>query len=188
MVEFAQLATVFAKEVLGIASPRVGLLNNGGEESKGNLLTRESYQLLKKTSLNFIGNIEGMKLLKGSVDVVVTDGFTGNIVIKTLEGVGDTFHDLLGEGQAIEVNRSLTGRGLVHYMDLISAAREVDYQAVGGASLLGVDGNVVLAHGHSNAEAIKSAIYLAHRAAQSKIVEAIKNGYGVSSNAICDYA
>lgn len=180
LVEFAQLATIFAREVLGIDSPRVGLLNNGEEETKGNLLTRDSHQLLKETNLNFIGNIEGIELLKGNADIVVTDGFTGNIVIKTVEGVGDIFRDLLKMGQALEVDRHLTGPALVHYAELASAAKQVDYKEVGGGCLLGISGIVILAHGRSNAKAIKSAIYLAHRAARSKVVEAIKHGYCVS--------
>jgi len=180
LVEFAQLATIFAKEVLGIDSPRVGLLNNGEEETKGNLLTRDSYQLLKETNMNFIGNIEGMELLKGKADVAVTDGFTGNIVIKTIEGVGDTFQDLLRMGQALKVDRDLTGPALVHYVELASTAKQVDYKEVGGACLLGMNGNVIIAHGRSNATAIRNAIYLAYRAARSRLVEAIKDGYCVS--------
>ena len=180
LVEFAQLATIFGREVLGIGSPRVGLLNNGEEETKGNLLTRDSYQLLKKSNLNFIGNIEGIEVLKGKADVVVTDGFTGNIVIKTIEGVGDTFQDLLGMGQALKVDQHLTGPALVHYVELASKAKQVDYKEVGGGCLLGISGNVVLAHGRSKAKAMKSAIYLAHRAAHSRVVEAIKDGYCVS--------
>ena len=180
LVEFAQLATILASEVLGIDSPRVGLLNNGEEETKGNLLTRDSYQLLKDTNLNFIGNIEGMELLSGKADVVVTDGFTGNIVIKTVEGVGDTFQDLLAVGQALKVDRNLTGPALVHYVELASTAKQVDYKEVGGACLVGISGNVVIAHGRSNATAIRNAIYLAYRAAHSGLVEAIKDGCCVS--------
>jgi len=181
LVEFAQLATILASEVLGIDSPRVGLLNNGEEETKGNLLTRDSYQLLKETNLNFIGNIEGMEVLGGrKADVVVTDGFTGNIVIKTVEGVGDTFQNLLAVGQALKVDRNLTGPALVHYVELASTAKQVDYKEVGGGCLLGINGNVVLAHGRSNATAIRNAIYLAYRAAHSGLVEAIKDGCCVS--------
>ena len=180
LVEFAQLATILASEVLGIDSPRVGLLNNGEEETKGNLLTRDSYQLLKETNLNFIGNIESIELLKGKADVVVTDGFTGNIVIKTVEGVGDIFRDLLKMGQALKVDRDLTGPALVHYAELASVAKQVDYKEVGGGCLLGISGNVILAHGRSNATAIRNAIYLAYRAARSRLVETIKDGYCVT--------
>jgi len=143
-------------------------------------LTRDSHQLLKESNLNFIGNIEGIELLKGKANVVVTDGFTGNIVIKTVEGVGDPFRDLLRMGQALKVDRDLTGPALVHYAELASMAKQVDYKEVGGGCLLGISGNVILAHGRSNARAIKNAIHLAHRAARSSVVEAIKNGYCIS--------
>ena len=180
LVQFAQLGTIFSREVLGISSPRVGLLNNGEEETKGNLLAKDTYQLLKKTNLNFIGNIEGQDVLKGKADVVVTDGFTGNIVIKTVEGLGSTFQDLLEVGEAIKADHQLTGSALVHYMELASAAKQVDYQEVGGGCVLGLNGNVILAHGRSKAKAIKSAIHLAHRAVRARVVEALKNGDYVS--------
>lgn len=180
LVQFAQLGTIFAKEVLGISSPRVGLLNNGEEETKGNLLAKDTYQLLKKTNLNFIGNVEGQEVLKGKADVIVTDGFTGNILIKTIEGVGSTFQDLLEAGEAIKVDHQLTGSALVHYRELASTAKQVDYQELGGACVLGLNGNVILAHGRSKAKAIKNAIHLAHRAARAGVVEALKNGDYVS--------
>ena len=181
LVGFAQLGAIFSKEVLGISSPRVGLLNNGEEETKGNLLTKDTYQLLKKTNLNFIGNIEGQELLKGKADVIVTDGFTGNIVIKAVEGVGSAFQDLLEAGEAIRLDHQLTGSALVHYMELASTAKQVDYQEVGGGCVLGLNGNVILPHGRSKAKAIKNAIHLAHRAARAGVVEALKSGQYVST-------
>ncbi len=177
LVQFAQLGTTFAREFLGIKSPRVGLLNNGEEEIKGNLLMRESHKLLKKTRLNFIGNIEGQEILKGKANVIVTDGFTGNIVLKTLEGFGDTFQSLMGIGQSLGVDRNLQGSALVHYVDLTSMVKRMDYKEYGGACLLGIDGNIVVAHGRSHSKAIKNAIYLAHRTAETRVVEAIKRGY-----------
>jgi len=180
LVNFAQLGTIFSREVLGISSPRVGLLNNGEEETKGNLLVKDTYQLLKKTNLNFIGNIEGHEVLKGKADVIVTDGFTGNILIKTIEGLGRTFQDLIEIGEAIGVDHQLTGPALVHYMELASAAKQLDYREIGGGCLLGVNGTVVLAHGRSKAKAIKNVIHLAHQAARAGVVEALKNGDYVS--------
>ena len=180
LVQFAQLATIFSREVLGMSSPRVGLLNNGEEETKGNLLAKDTYQLLKKTNLNFIGNVEGQEVLKGKADVIVTDGFTGNILIKTIEGLGSTFQDLLEAGEAIGLDHQLTGSALVHYMELASTAKQVDYQELGGACVLGLNGNVIIAHGRSKAKAIKNAIHLAHRAARAGLVEALKNGDYVS--------
>jgi len=99
LVQFAQLGAIYSREVLGVASPRVALLNTGEEETKGNRLTQETYRLLKETDLNFIGNVEGHGVARGSADVIVTDGFTGNIVLKALEGLGDTFLKLRNVGQ-----------------------------------------------------------------------------------------
>jgi glycerol-3-phosphate acyltransferase PlsX len=146
------------------------------EEVKGNLLARESYQLLKNTSLNFIGNIEGQEILRGKADVIVTDGFTGNIVLKTLEGLGDTLHNFVEEDQATGIGHNLQGSALVSYAQLDSMARRMNYEEYGGASLLGINGNVVVAHGRSRAKAMKNAIHLAHRAAHMKTFEAIKEG------------
>jgi glycerol-3-phosphate acyltransferase PlsX len=177
LVQFAQLGATFAQEILGIDSPRIGLLSNGEEEIKGNKLVRDSHQLLKKTKLNFIGNIEGQDMFKGKTDVVVTDGFTGNIVLKTGEGFADTFQSLLGIGQSFGIDSQLQGSALVHYIDLTSMAKRIDYKEYGGACLLGVNGNVIVAHGRSHAKAIKNAIHLAHRTAETKIIESIKARY-----------
>ena len=174
LVQFAKLGTIFAKGFLNVDSPRVGLLNNGEEEIKGNLLIRNSHQLLKKTNLNFIGNVEGQEILKGKTDVIVTDGFTGNIVIKTIEGLGDTFQNFLGTGQ--QFDRQLHGAALVNYVDMTSMVRKIDYKEYGGACLLGTKGNIVVAHGRSHAKAIKNAIHLAHRTSETSLVEAINNG------------
>ena len=174
LVQFARLGSIFAKGFLNVDSPRVGLLNNGEEEIKGNLLIRNSHQLLKKTNLNFIGNVEGQEIMKGKTDVIVTDGFTGNIVIKVMEGLGDTFQNFFGTGQ--QVDHQLHGTALVNYVDLTSMAKKLDYKEYGGACLLGTKGNIVVAHGRSYAKAIKNAIHLAHRASETSIVEAINNG------------
>ncbi len=176
LVQFAQLANILAEQVIGISSPRVGLLNVGEEEIKGNTLAREAYQLMKKTDLNFIGNIEGFDVMQGKADVIVTDGFTGNVLIKTIEGYSQVIQSLLELGQAAKIDRYLTGAALARYVQLTSAVKNLDYKEVGGACLLGLEGNIVIAHGRSRAKAIKSAIYLAYHAARQGIVEAIKNG------------
>ncbi len=163
MVQFAQLGTIYAREIFGIDSPRVGLLNNGQEETKGNRLVRESHELLKQTSLNFVGNVEGQDILQKVADVIVTDGFTGNIVLKTLEGLGDT---ILKWRQA--------GRTLLYDVGLGSLIRGVDYQEYGGASLLGVNGNFIIAHGRSQSKAIKNAIGLAKQVVERDICRIIK--------------
>ncbi len=176
LVQFAEMASILAQQVLGISSPRVGLLNNGEEELKGNTLTREAHQLLKKTKLNFIGNVEGFDVLAGKADVIVTDGFTGNVLIKTIEGYSQVIQSLLELGQAAKIEEHLTGAALAQYVQLTSVVKKLDYKEYGGAYLLGVNGNVVIGHGRSRAKAIKSAIYLAYLGTRQGVVEAIKNG------------
>ena len=175
LVEFAHLGTIYAKEVLGIDSPRVGLLSNGEEEKKGNRLTQESYSLLKKANLNFIGNLEGQDILKRTADLIVTDGFTGNIVLKTIEGLGETFLFSLRQlGQLSTAAYHLRARTLLHDIGASSWVRKMDYREHGGACLLGVKGNVIVAHGRSQSKAIKNAINLARQTVERGIVQAIK--------------
>ena len=174
LVQFAQLGTIYAKEILGISSPRIGLLSNGEEETKGNRLTQESHKLLKKTNLNFIGNIEGQDIPKRTVDIIVTDGFTGNIVIKTLEGLGDTFINLRQVGQLISSAYHLHGRALLYDVGLGSLVKRMDYREYGGSCLLGVNGNIIMAHGRSQARAIKNAIGLAKQIVERGILQIIR--------------
>jgi len=176
LVQFAQLASIVAEKVIDIESPRVGLLNVGSEELKGSTLAKEAHQLIKKTDLNFIGNIEGFDVLQGKADVIVTDGFTGNVLIKTIEGYSQVVQSLLELGQTAKIDRYLTGAALAQYVQLTSTVKNLDYKEYGGACLLGLEGNIVIAHGRSRAKAITSAIYLAYHAAKQGIVEAIKNG------------
>lgn len=164
LVQFAQLGTDYTKHVLGIDSPRVGLLSNGEEETKGNRLTQESHNLLKKTNLNFIGNIEGQDIFKKMADVIVTDGFTGNIVLKTIEGMMDSWlYSLSQAGQIFSKAYSLPARALHRDIGMDSWTKRLDYREYGGACLLGVNGNVIVAHGRSQSKAIKNAIALAKR-------------------------
>jgi glycerol-3-phosphate acyltransferase PlsX len=176
LVQFAQLATIFARGVLGIDSPRVGLLNGSEERIESNLLAKESSKLLKKTNLNFIGNVGGQEILTGKADVIVTDGFTGNVVIKTVEGLADIVQNLMTADKAFEIARDLEGAALVHYTKLASMVGRLDYQEYGGACLLGINGNIIVAHGRSRAKAIKNAIHLAYKAAEAGVVQAIKEG------------
>lgn len=163
LLEFARLGAAYSKNILGIESPRVGLLNNGGEDSKGSRLTQESFRLLKEASdINFAGNVEGQDVLKRTADVIVTDGFTGNIVIKTIEGLSDNFLTSVREmGHVFSSAYRLRGRDLLRDIGLDSWAKKLDYTEYGGACLLGVNGNIVIAHGRSQARAIKNAIGLA---------------------------
>ena len=175
LVQFAKMASIFAYRVLGNEAPCVGLLNNGSEAKKGNLLARESYQLLKQSGLNFIGNIEGHEILSGKADVLVTDGFTGNLVLKTMEGMGDAFGGLLTQGQSRAVDRYIQGLALTSYTKLLTLARRANYTESGGAYLLGLQGNVVVVHGRSQGQAIKNSIYLASRL--SNVDEYIRLGF-----------
>jgi glycerol-3-phosphate acyltransferase PlsX len=176
LVQFAQLASILGEKVVDISSPRVGLLNVGAEEVKGNTLAKEAHQLLKKTDLNFIGNMEGFDVLQGKADVIVTDGFTGNVLVKTIEGYSQVVQSLLELGQVAQIDRYLTGAALAQYVQLNATVKNLDYKEYGGACLLGLEGNIVVAHGRSRAKAITSAIYLAYHSAKQGIVEAIKNG------------
>jgi len=176
LVQFAQLANILAEQVFGINSPRVGLLNNGAEEIKGNTLAKETHQLLKKTNLNFIGNVEAFDVMKGKADIIVMDGFTGNVLAKTIEGYSEIIQSLLELQEASELDRQLSGAALAQYVQMVSAIKKLDYKEVGGACLLGVNGNVVITHGRSRAKTIKNAIRLAYLAARQGVIEAIKNG------------
>ncbi|MDP2719170.1 MAG: phosphate acyltransferase PlsX [Dehalococcoidia bacterium] len=162
LVQFAYLGARYAANIMRVANPRIGLLSNGEEPSKGNLLVREAHKLLKATDLNFVGNVEGKDLPRGVADVVVTDGFTGNVVLKASEG----FAEML----TLSIQHALNGRrGLKKATSIVrpfleGIIKRIDYSERGGAPLLGVRGNVIIAHGRSNAKAIKSAIYLAVKA------------------------
>jgi glycerol-3-phosphate acyltransferase PlsX len=172
------MGNIYAKNILLIDSPRIGLLSNGTEDTKGNRLTQESFQLLKKSDLNFIGNIEGTDIAKGTADVIVTDGFTGNIVIKTVEGVGDSFIKVRQAGRSSDHFRNLRGRELLSDVGLGFLVKGMDYREYGGACLLGVKGNVIVSHGRSQVRAIKNAIGLANRAAEvnlSQLINEAKN-------------
>lgn len=178
LVQFAQLGNTYAREIFGFLKPRIGLLSNGREESKGNKLAKESHDLLKKTSLNFIGNIEGHDIAKGTADVIVTDGFTGNIVLKTIEGLGTNWLDsLIHSGQRFSKAYRLSREDLHRDMGVDSVAKKVDYRESGGAALLGVNGNVVIAHGRSQAKAMMNGIALAKRMAEEDLCRKIKEEY-----------
>ncbi len=183
LVQFAELGHIYAREIFGIAEPRIGLLNMGGEEGKGNRLAKETYPALKQTRLNFIGNVEGHDISKGSSDIVVTDGFTGNIVLKTLEGVGDVILRLKNHGQTFSHAYNVRGRELLVEVGLGTLAQRMDFRQYGGASLLGLNGNIIIAHGRSQATAIKNAIGLAKRAAETHVWQKIKEAYSGKTDA-----
>jgi len=174
LLQFAQMGSIYAREMFRIPSPRVALLNNGEEEKKGNQLTRDTYPVLKASGLNFVGNIEGQFLSQGKADVVVTDGFTGNIVLKTLEGMGDTFMKLRNMAQIL--TRASHGESRADILDagMVSLLKRVDYREAGGACLLGLNGTVIISHGRSQAKAIKNAIGMAKRSVDRQVMEMIQ--------------
>jgi glycerol-3-phosphate acyltransferase PlsX len=163
------MGNIYVKEVFGVAKPRIALLNNGEEEKKGNTLASQTYQVLKASDLNFVGNIEGQNLSKGMADVVVTDGFTGNIVLKTLEGVGEAF---------IKLKNNTPSTSSADTMQLDagfgSLVKRIDYRESGGACLLGLNGNVIISHGRSQSKAIRNAISMAKQSIDRHVCQIIQ--------------
>ena len=166
--QFAVMGATYAHLLLNVARPRVGLLSIGSEESKGNELTRETYGLLQRTPLNFVGNIEGRDLYNGSVDVVVCDGFIGNVALKISEGLADALKGFLRD------SAMKTAAGAEHaarMQTLAALSRRIDSSETGGASLLGVKGVATICHGASSPRAIKNAIRLTREFAAAGINE-----------------
>jgi len=175
LVQFAIMGHIFARDILGLPRPRVGLLSIGEEESKGNELTREAFkELEEEASLNFLGNVEGRDVFGGTFDVIVCDGFTGNVALKISESVLDTMLHLLRE----EFGQDL--RGKAGSLLLVPAFRRfkkrVDPSEYGGAPLLGVNGVCFIGHGRSTGKAIKNAIRAAGECVGSKVIQHIREG------------
>ena len=157
MVQHAMMADVYAHTVLGLESPRIGLMANGEEESKGNALVQQVHPLLKALEgIHFVGNIEGRDVLTGEVDVVVTDGFTGNVLLKAIEGAARMLLTVIRQELTSSLPRKLAAGALRPAFRDVQA--RLDPNAVGGAPLLGVDGAVIIAHGGSNDQAIANAV------------------------------
>ncbi len=154
LAQFGTLGSIYAKATMNIESPRVGLMNIGEEEEKGSLIAQQAYKLMKENKkINFIGNIEGKDFFKGKADVIVTDGFTGNILLK----MGESLYGIMKE------------RGIRdEFLD------KTNYEAVGGSPIIGVNGNVIIAHGSSSAMAAKNMVHLCRKVVESKVTEKIK--------------
>ena len=175
IVQFGEMGTAYMERVVGVKNPRVGLLNNGEEPGKGNELAVEAYEKLKESSLNFIGNVEGAHVHKGIVDVVVTDGFTGNIALKVGEGIADY---ILAQVRAVIKSSVLyTGAALLLKPALRRAFKSMRYEEYGGANLLGVNGVVVIGHGRSDATAVKNALRVAKTAASSGLLAGMREAF-----------
>ena len=173
LFQFALMGEVYAKVVLNKEDVKIGLLSNGEEESKGNALTKEAFSLLKESFENFVGNIEGNDIFKGEVEVIVTDGFIGNIVLKTSEGAAEIIGKLIKT--EIEKSNFLVKIGALLLKPVFNTLKKsVDYAEYGGAPLLGINGCVIIAHGKSNSKAIKNAIFQAIKYIENDVTEKIK--------------
>lgn len=174
LLQYGAMASVYAQSCLGQAKPRVGLLNVGEEKGKGTDLLKEAHELLESSGLEFVGNVEGGDIFRGVCDIVVTDGFTGNVVLKLLEQFAQFFlGKILGELErgGARLSPSALG-GLKH---------SIDYQSYGGALLLGVDGVVVIGHGRSDERAVANALGQALRASDARVPERIERGLAAPS-------
>ncbi len=172
LLQSAQMATAYMEKVWKVTKPTVALLNIGEEESKGNQLALEAYELLSDSGLNFIGNLEGRDVPFGRADIIVTDGFTGNVVVKTMEGMAD--YVMGGIRSAIRSRPWYMLAGLALVPAFGSLRKKVDYREYGAGPLLGVNGLVFVGHGRSDAKAIASALRVAREAAQAGMMDAIR--------------
>ncbi|HSN05339.1 MAG TPA: phosphate acyltransferase PlsX, partial [Nitrospira sp.] len=170
--QFGLMGNEYGKHLFRKPNPRVGLLSIGEEDSKGNEVTKEAFKLLKASALNFIGNVEGRDVYSGTADVVVCDGFIGNVALKISEGVADTIKKLLLK----EISSSWLGRLAYPLIatPLLNLKRRIDYAEFGGAPLLGVNGITIICHGRSSAKAIKNAIKRAKGMAEGRVHELIQ--------------
>lgn len=169
LMQFAVMGSLYMKNIFGIDNPRVGLLNIGTEETKGRELELETYALLKGSDLNFVGNVEAREVPLGACDVVITDGFTGNVLLKTTEGLAKFFSHKLKDMMLSGISSKIGAMFLLK--EIKSFKKSMDYTEVGGAPLLGTRKPVIKAHGSSNANAFKNAIRQANEIAKNSVVE-----------------
>ena len=178
LVQFAQMGHVFMESVMGLTNPRVALMSVGEEEIKGNDLTKEVHERLVSSSLNFIGNIEGKDIYSGQADVIVSDGFTGNIALKVIEGVVETFFNMA----RTEIMKNLFAKIGFALMkrNVKKLYKKIDYAEYGGAHLLGLNGVCIIGHGRSNPNAVKNAVRLAREFVLQRVQEKIQIELGKS--------
>ena len=179
LLQFALMGDVYARVALGLDRPRIGLLSIGEEASKGNELTRDAHRLLRASSLAFTGNVEARDVYTGQADVIVCDGFTGNVVLKVSEGLVDVVERLLTDELSspitVRVGSLIARRALRHFR------RRVDYSEYGGAPLLGVAGVAIVGHGRSSAKAVRNAVVMAYRFASQRVIERIAREIAASA-------
>ncbi len=178
--QFAIMGHIFMENVLGLQKPRIGLMSVGEEDSKGNELTKEVFERLQASPMNFIGNVEGKDIYSGKVDVIVSDGFTGNVALKVSEGVVETFFYMA----RTEIMKNVFAKigFLLMKRNLKKLYRKFDYTEYGGAQLLGINGVCIIGHGRSNATAVKSAVRVAKDFVVNKVQEKIQDEIAKLSN------
>jgi phosphate acyltransferase len=186
LLQFARMGLAYANKIWGISNPRLGLVSNGEEADKGNIVVRDTFALLKETDINFIGNVEPKEITRGAADVVLTDGFTGNIVLKTTEAIASFLTRLVKEeitkGILNKIGLILLIPGLVIMLPglllltpaLRRVAHRLDYAEYGGALLMGVNGIVIVGHGRSNAKAVKNAIRQGREAVEGGVLDVVR--------------
>jgi glycerol-3-phosphate acyltransferase PlsX len=174
LLQFAVMGSVYARAVLDREKPRVALLSNGEEAYKGSTLVKEAFGLLEQSDLNFVGNLEPKEVVASKADVVVTDGFTGNVFMKTMEATAKMLTGAIRDH--IKANPVTAVGGLLARPAFRAISKQLDPTEIGGAPLLGLNGVVIKAHGRSNALAIKNAVRQARKAVQEGVVEAIREG------------
>ncbi|HYO50817.1 MAG TPA: phosphate acyltransferase PlsX [Chloroflexia bacterium] len=172
LLQWARMGVVYMEKVQGVKNPRVGIVSNGEEETKGSELVRETFPLLQKSGLNFIGNVEGKDICAGVADVVITDGFTGNVIVKTTEGVAKMILGLLRAELTASLPTKLLAMGLRSCFR--NVGNKLDYAEYGGSIVLGVNGVLIKPHGRSNAKAIKNAVRVAKSAVEQDIMSAFR--------------
>ncbi len=195
LVQFAHMGNLYARKMFGLAQPKVGIISNGEEADKGSMLIRETYPLLKASGLNFVGNVEGKDIGRGAANVVVTDGLTGNVIVKLSEGLFSFILKFL-KRQFTAGLRNKVGLllllpaavaavpGLAVLWPTVKALKKrVDWREIGGAPLLGVNGVVVIGHGRSDARAIQTMIQMAEKSAQQELVQAIRAEFAAHETA-----
>jgi glycerol-3-phosphate acyltransferase PlsX len=173
LMQFATMGAIYAEKVLGIKNPKIALLSNGEEAGKGNDLIKETFPQLTKSNLNFIGNVEGKELFNGEAHVVVTDGFTGNILLKSSEAVAKLLTDLIRE-EMLKSTRTKIG-GLLAKPAFENIKKLMDPGEVGAAPLLGINGLVFVGHGRSDARALVNASRVARHAIENDLLDALRN-------------
>src|SRR5499426_2158061 len=173
--QFAIMGDVYSRAIFGVRRPRIGLLSIGEEDSKGNELTKEAFKSLKQAPINFIGNVEGRDIFKGEIDVIVCDGFTGNVALKLSEGLIETFATMLRQ----ELEKTIAAKvGYILAERAFRAfRRRLDYSEYGGAPLLGIKGITIVCHGRSNANAIKNAVRVANDFCKHNVNRAIETEF-----------